>query len=274
MKIDFDDGILAVEDLFSNQAELALLLQMSFLNDDSLAQLCRVNKRAKKICRDEDRRFRVYRERFDRAFTPEDAAALRAKKDAFYGSLYKWGLFYKHTVSAHYWLLDDRAGLVEKAVLIPALWLLHREGSKRSDLIFHQILYKKNLPNGLTYYDITDLVQHDGKIYNDLTLAEKLVLDPGPNTHFYLVRDHSHEALRIAYTQNPQRILWEAVFRQDILGLKSDRLFWLAREMDSRGDLEERRAEYLLITGVGSALTDLTGAEISWVRDVLDLPIQ
>ena len=255
---------------------------MSFLDDASLAALCRANKRAKKISRNQDQRDRVYKERFERFFAA-DVDTFRAKKVALFGPIYRWGLFYKNAVTALNWVRDSKVATPKtwsirttpEVLLIAMILLEMKDTVGTARLFFTSILHNRALG-----FDISDLIQHDGKISNGKTFAEELLYRFSYDRRIYrvLLIRHSHKALRIAYTQNPNPELWIPIITEASLAAastyKADKIVWLAREMDARGDLDARTAERVAIHVNWTVFFEIGAAEISWMRAALNLPAQ
>jgi hypothetical protein len=143
------------------------------------------------------------------------------------------------------------------------------------DSLFRDVYYNRKLE-----FDISDFIQYDGKIYNGKTFIEEILSKF--QFEFWrftvLIRRHSHKALRVAYTQNPNRDLWMPVVAEALEEAhelyKADKIVWLAREMDARGDLDRRTAERLASHVYYTAFFEIGPAEISWMRAALDLDAQ
>lgn len=275
-----DDGIPPAEDLFSTQPLMALLLQMSFLDDASLEELCRINKKAKAVCNNQDQRYRVYVERFERVFGAE-ADQLALMKNGLYGTAFHYGIFYKNAVTAREFLMShiDTDGEVN--------WDEHEEDilvKQNVFLIFTVLMYRKFPHEALrafrntieiieeTQRDISMFIGADGKIFDGTNFVDALLaIDPNDGIE-KLVTEYPYKlkAVIVAYRQAPAHPEWLIVlnrFAHDLfhyeVAPKPDRIAWLAREIDSVGNLplDSRR---LLAQWIYSVVGEVSAADLDW----------
>lgn len=278
-----NDGIPEAKDLFTSQPLLALLIQMSYLDDESLSELCRVNTRVKKICKDPRQRARVYRERFDRAFG-EDADELAAKKDDMFGAAYSYVTFYKNAVTALECLTrieeeneenDEDYDIVNREFdgLNPDQFLIFLYLSYRWHPDETNAHFAETVNHPEFGAEVVEYIGADGKIFNGQNFANAVLAfaDDTALKHLAVGTRIPLKALLVAYRQLPEHPAWIEILtavqdpNADWDWNATGRIAWLAREIDEAGNLSAElrvRVAKLIYKRVG----EVTAADLDWKK--------